>query len=129
MVVTINSLHISGVCHREASISKLAAWSLAAILCACTAICNAQTVLQTVSGVTGAYGVAINPVTHQVYVTNSGNSGSDISVFDGVMRAPPVQQVGGSAAGARVAAVNPATNRIYVANFGTGTVSIIDGSN
>lgn len=103
-----------------------------------------NTVAATVTVGYGAFDVAVNQTTNQIYVTN--NCGSDsrcssngsVTVIDGatntVAATVPVQASPGDLA------VNPATNQIYVtnacgsdtgcvtANLGEGTVTVIDGA-
>ncbi len=82
------------------------------------------TILATAPVGNGPYGIAVNPTTNRVYVTNDGDN--TVSVLDGstnsVIATVPVglcpQQV----------AVNPTTNRVYVSNAYDNTVSVIDGN-
>jgi YVTN family beta-propeller protein len=79
-------------------------------------------VTQTFSGFNAPYGIAVNPSTHTVYVTNqSGNSVS--TIIGGTVTTLPY--VFNMATGI---AVNPKTNTIYVVDQGSNTLSIIDGS-
>jgi YVTN family beta-propeller protein len=84
----------------------------------------AQTVIATVPVGVGAVGIAANPTTNRVYVTN-GTDGT-LSVIDGATNtvvatfSVDTEPVG--------VAVNPATNRIYVTHFLSNTVSVIDGA-
>jgi YVTN family beta-propeller protein len=72
----------------------------------------------------GPYGVAANPTTNRIYVTNPG--GDSVSVIDGatntVLATVPV------GIDPESVAANPSTNRIYVANRYTGKVSVIEGA-
>ncbi|MGD0478468.1 MAG: beta-propeller fold lactonase family protein, partial [Nitrososphaerales archaeon] len=73
-------------------------------------------------------GVAVNPTTNTVYVTNSGDgtvtviNGADNSIITTI----PVGSGNGS--DPIDVAVNPTTNLVYVANSGDGTVTVIDGA-
>jgi len=70
------------------------------------------------------FGVAVNPSTNMVYVTN--NRDSTVSVINGnTNKVTAVIQVGGAPFGV---AVNPNTNTIYVTNNSDGTVSVINGN-
>jgi len=85
------------------------------------------------------YGVAVNPATDTLYVTNvddsSGNSPNSVSVIDGATcnasvtsgcaTAPATVAVGSYPAGL---AVNPRTDTVYVANTGDNTLSVINGA-
>jgi YVTN family beta-propeller protein len=71
---------------------------------------------------TGCYGVAVNSVTDQVFVSNSHIS--TVSVIDGTTNTiAATVTVGGAPVGVRV---NSTNNQAYVVN-GVGTVSVIDG--
>ena len=69
------------------------------------------------------YGVAVNPTTNTIYVTN--DLDSTTSVIDGKTNTvTDTVSVGESPDGV---AVNPTTNTIYVANYDPNTVSVISG--
>jgi YVTN family beta-propeller protein len=69
-------------------------------------------------------GVALNPDTNMVYVTNS--KSNTVSVINGSLNAVyDTIGVGDLPVGI---AINPKTNMLYVVDSGSGTVSIIDGS-
>jgi YVTN family beta-propeller protein len=73
----------------------------------------------------GGGGVAVDPATHQLYVTNGGTPGA-VSVVDESTNAitttiPADSEPAG-------AAVDASTNTIYVANPQSNTVSVIDGT-
>jgi YVTN family beta-propeller protein len=71
----------------------------------------------------GPDGIAVDPVTHTIYVTNQ--SGNSVSVINGGTDAVTATVgVGSSPAGI---AVDPATNTVYVANEGSDSVSVING--
>ena len=71
----------------------------------------------------GSAGVAVNPATNMVYVTNS--KSNSVSVINGSLNAIyDTIGVGDIPVGI---SVNPKTNMIYVVNSGSGTVSVIDG--
>ena len=82
---------------------------------------------------TNPTGIAVNPNTNDVYVTNSGDG--TVSVIDGDSSSPTFNTVigapitVGSGAGSDPigVAVNPNTNNVYVTNFNDGTVTVIDG--
>ena len=69
-------------------------------------------------------GVALNPVTRKVYVTNEFSN--TVSVINGVTATKEDTITVGNFPYA--VATNPFTNRVYVTNRGSDTVSIIDGS-
>jgi YVTN family beta-propeller protein len=69
-------------------------------------------------------GVAVNPVTRKVYVTNEFSN--TVSVINGVTVSKEDTITVGNFPYA--VATNPFTNRVYVTNRGSDTVSIIDGS-
>ena len=72
----------------------------------------------------GASGVAVNPLTNRVYVTNSGDG--TVSVIDvRTNKVTTTIPVGDSPDGV---AVNPVTNRVYVAGSRSGAVTVIDGA-
>ena len=71
----------------------------------------------------GPWGIAVNPVTNRVYVSNPG--ANTVSVIDGATNAVVDSvAVGQSPMGI---AVNPDTNRIFVANRNDNSVSVLDG--
>ena len=71
------------------------------------------------------WGVAVNPSTNTVYVTNFYDN--TVSVIDGSNNTvTSTVSVGGYPGGV---AVNPSTNTVYVTNSDDNTVSVIDGSN
>ena len=86
-----------------------------------------QTVTATLNAGSYPYGVAVNPVTNQIYVANVG--GNTVTVIDGATNATTTVNVGSYPS---AVAVNPVTNLIYVANLGDlvdpGTVTVIDGA-
>jgi len=70
------------------------------------------------------YGVAVNPTTNRVYVTNEGTD--NVSVIDGATNAVTATvPVGIHPWGI---AFNPTTNRVYVTNNADDTVSVIGDS-
>jgi YVTN family beta-propeller protein len=84
----------------------------------------AQTVIATIDVGVNPIGVAVNPATNRIYVTN--NADDTVSVIDGTTNTViATVDVGDYPDGI---AVNPTTNRIYVANAGDNTVSVIDGT-
>jgi YVTN family beta-propeller protein len=71
-------------------------------------------------------GVAVNPSTNRIYVTNGDYDNNNVSVIDGASNEVIVTvPVGHSPWGV---AVNPNTKRIYVADSGDNSVSVVDGS-
>jgi YVTN family beta-propeller protein len=74
---------------------------------------------------TAPRGMAINPVTHKLYVTNSG--ASSVTVIDLAADTVIKTEFLYSNAPERVA-IDPLINRIYVAGYGTFLVDQIDGS-
>ncbi len=94
----------------------------------------AQTITGTIATGTSPSAVAVNPVTHTIYVANS--SGGTVTVIDGVTNSVTATVTTGLTPIAL--AVNPVTNQIYVANRGCvgfqifchdgGDVTVIDGA-
>lgn len=66
--------------------------------------------------------MAVNSVTHQVYVANSSGT---VTVIDGYTDSTTTLEVGGSPS---AVAVNEMTNQIYVANAPSNSVTVIDGA-
>jgi YVTN family beta-propeller protein len=115
-----------------------------------TATCNAEMtsgcgqVPATVAAGDNPFGIALDPVTHTVYVTDLGASdqGDTVSVIDGDTCSALVQSGCGDApatvtvgSGPFGIAVNPTTDTVYVANTGQlfttadgHTVSVINGA-
>jgi YVTN family beta-propeller protein len=115
-----------------------------------TATCNAEMtsgcgqVPATVAAGDNPFGIALDPVTHTVYVTDLGASdqGDTVSVIDGATCSALVQSGCGDApatvtvgSGPFGIAVNPTTDTVYVANTGQlfttadgHTVSVINGA-
>ena len=85
----------------------------------------AKTVLQVIDVGSQPKGMAINPVTRKLYVTNS-NAGS-VSVIDLATNSVVKTEFVFSNAPERVA-VDPIINRIYVTGYGTFLVDRIDGN-
>ena len=74
----------------------------------------------------GTFGVAANPLTHKVYVTNRDANAGVVSVFDETTNLVTASvSVGRYPAGA---AVDTSANVIYVANRNDNSVSVIDGT-
>jgi YVTN family beta-propeller protein len=73
--------------------------------------------------------VAVNPVTNQIYVSNSGGPlsvpGNTVTVIDGSTNATTTVPVGTAP---YAIAVNTVTNQIYVTNEMSDNVTVIDGS-
>ena len=68
-------------------------------------------------------GIGINPITHRIYVANSGSN--TVSVIDGTKNSVVTTIAVGDAPWSQIA-VNPTTHRIYVPNNGSGSLSVID---
>jgi YVTN family beta-propeller protein len=82
----------------------------------------AQTVIDTIDVGNAPQGVAVNPTTNRIYVTNLLDG--TVSVIDGTTNTVIATiDVGNSPSSV---AVNPDTNRIYVVN--AGAISVIDGT-
>jgi YVTN family beta-propeller protein len=76
---------------------------------------------------TAPRGIAVNTVTHLIYVTNY--SSNNVSVIDGSNKASlPVVAKLTVGANPYAVAVNSVTNFVYVGNQGNNTVTVIDGS-
>ncbi len=89
-----------------------------------TASSTAPTVTSNVRSNDYPEGIAVNPATNKVYVTNQDSD--DVSVIDGATdMVTGTIPVGDSPYGV---AVNPLTNKILVANAWDDSVSVIDGS-
>lgn len=87
---------------------------------------QAQTVITTIPVGSSPQGVAVNPTTNHIYVTNVAND--SVSVIDGTS-STVVATIHLTPTIAPVAvATNPTTNRIYVANGLGSSVSVIDGT-
>src|SRR5664280_1637297 len=67
--------------------------------------------------------LAVNQVTNQIYVANSGSN--TVTVIDGATMNPTSVTVGNSP---YELAVDPVTDKIYVANYTDGTMTMIDGA-
>jgi len=85
----------------------------------------ARTVLQVIDVGSQPKGMAINPVTRKLYVTNS--NASSVSVIDLASNAVVKTEFVFSGAAERVA-VDPIKNLIYVAGYGNFLVDRIDGN-
>jgi YVTN family beta-propeller protein len=101
------------------------------------AIINASSGLveRTVNVGTNPAGVAVNPLTDQVYVANFGDASTATDTVSVISGTTVVGAIGVGDAPSQIA-VNPNTNRIFVTNHGHGTnygeegssVSVIDGN-
>jgi len=85
---------------------------------------RAQAVVATPEVGTNPSGIALNPVTNKVYVSNWDSN--SVSVIDGATNAVVATPAVGTNPFA--IAVNPATNMVYVANYGSNSVSVINGA-
>lgn len=72
----------------------------------------------------GPSALALNPVTHRLYVVDQARN--DVTVIDCASNAAASIAVGGSPTSV---ALNPATNKIYVANGLDATVTVVNGAN
>ena len=85
---------------------------------------STNTVTSTISVGIQHSGVAVNPTTNTVYVTN--NADNNVSVINGSTNiVTATVPVGSIAVGV---AVSPPTKTIYVVNFSSNSVSVINGS-
>ena len=85
---------------------------------------STNTVVATIANMSDPFGVAVNSITNQVFVSNL--NGNNVAVIDGATNTIiTTVPVGNTPAGVRA---NSATNLIYVANVGSGTISVIDGT-
>ncbi|WP_185827338.1 S-layer family protein [Edaphobacter aggregans] len=76
---------------------------------------------------TSPRGVAVNPVSHLIYVTNY--SSNNVSVIDGSNKASiPDATILTAGVNPYAVAVNSVTNFVYVGNQGDNTITVIDGS-
>ncbi|MGH9583494.1 MAG: YncE family protein [Bryobacteraceae bacterium] len=69
-------------------------------------------------------GVAVNPETNTIYVTNTGDG--TVSAIDGATNSVTATISVGNQPLA--IAMNPATNRVYIADTQDNTVAVIDGN-
>ena len=117
---------------------RLLSFLSAIIICACLPV-SAQTLIATVPVGVNAWGLALNPVTHQLYVVNqcgSCQNGPTVTVIDEDTFATTTVPVGYSYYNETPIAVNTTTNKIYVVNTcgndlycgSNGTLTIIDGA-
>ena len=116
---------------------KLFAVALAIVICTSLPV-SAQKVIATVLVGDSPGGIAVNSVTHKIYVVNNYNNGSNatVSVIDENTFATSTVPVGFPYLQETPIAVNKTTNKIYVVNTcGTnlycgvnGTVTVIDGA-
>ncbi len=96
---------------------------LAVLALSACSIVQAQTAPQNVSVGQTPMAIAVNPVTHKVYVISEKDS--TVTVIDGATLSTSVIKTG---AGPEGIAVNPVTNKIYTANSSASAVSVIDGA-
>src|ERR1700761_6979066 len=96
---------------------------LAAYVLLWVPLAAAQPTVATIAVGTTPVALAVNPVTHNVYVVNHGSA--SVTIIDGKTLAAHTISVEDRPEGI---AINPATNTIYVANSGADSVSVIDGS-
>ncbi|MCL2659354.1 MAG: Ig-like domain repeat protein, partial [Acidobacteriaceae bacterium] len=86
------------------------------------------TAVTTLALASGAWGIAVNPTTHRVYVSNGVNSVSVIRGLSSTNSTLSLSATVYAGANPSAIAVNPVTTMIYVANYWDGTVSVIDGT-
>jgi YVTN family beta-propeller protein len=86
-----------------------------------------NTVMATVPVGDGPSGIALNPVTNKIYVSNRGygGAGHTVTVIDGATNATTTVEVGYNPL---ELAVNPVSNKIYVTNALSNSVTEIDGA-
>ncbi|MGA3210861.1 MAG: beta-propeller fold lactonase family protein [Terriglobales bacterium] len=82
-----------------------------------------NTVRATVSDAGDPHAVAVNPVTHKIYVGNFGSN--NVTVIDGATNAAAPLAAGTNP---NAVAANPATNTVYVANGESNDVTVISAS-
>jgi DNA-binding beta-propeller fold protein YncE len=121
------------------SSQKLLSRLFAIVIFTCLPVA-AQRVIATVPVGQGPWGMALNPVTHQLYVANpqcgSCQNGPTVTVIDEDTFATTTVPIGYSYLNETPIAVNTATNKIYVVNAcgndlycgSNGTLTIIDGA-
>ncbi len=109
--------------HKLAACVGLSAALLAVGILLFPAASRAQIVTTTIQVGTGPQAVAINAVTNQIYVANSGSG--NVTVIDGATNTVTKVGVGTQP---QAIAVNPLTNTIYVANYGSANVTVINGA-
>lgn len=68
-----------------------------------------------------AWGIAVNPATHRVYLTN--DRSASVSVFDGVTNT--ASGTAGVGPYPWDVDVSPVTNRVYVTNYYSDTVTVL----
>ena len=89
----------------------------------CRAARPTETAPQNVSVGQTPMAIAVNSVTHKVYVISERDS--TVTEIDGATLSTSVIKTG---AGPEGIAVNPVTNKIYTANSSASAVSVIDGA-
>ena len=87
-----------------------------------TVVDGATLATSTVSAGKGTTGMAVNPVSNEIYMTNS--TDNTVTFINGVTLATTTLAVGASPADVEV---NPDTYKIYVTNNGDNTLNTIDG--
>lgn len=88
-----------------------------------TIIGGATNATVTVAAGTNPQNVAVNPVTHRIYVPNFNSA--NVTVIDESTGVPSTVNAGTNPS---AVAVNPVTDKIYVANQGSNNVTAIDGA-
>jgi len=99
----------------------LAAVAVVAAICGLPA--KAQYVAATITAGTLPHAVAVNPVTNNIYVANSGSS--SVTVINGATNATSTVPAGTTPDDI---AINPVTNMIYVVNRDGGNLTVINGT-
>ena len=103
---------------------SLSCVTLCFVLCSLLVVAAAQASITTVAtGGTNPFGIAVNPVTNKVYISNYGSANA--TVVDGYHNTPSLVAVDSNPEGV---AVNTVTNKIYVADYGANLVTVIDGA-
>ena len=84
---------------------------------------TAQQVIATVNVGAQPQGVAVNPATNKIFVTDRGSG--EVTVINGMTNQTTTVPVGMFPI---PVAVNAATNKVYIGNYIDNTVTIIDGA-
>ena len=120
----------AGLARRSASLTRLFAVAVLAVLAALPGVALAGDVpVATVPVGLSPAAVAVNPISHSVYVANY--FGDSVTVIDGVTRgavATVAMPTGGSIAVPISVAVDVLSGKAYVGNFWSNYVSVIDGT-
>jgi DNA-binding beta-propeller fold protein YncE len=123
-VTTIPVLNATGVAADSTRGKLYAVYQNGATFSLAVVDATSNTVISTVALRSGAYGIAVNPVTNRLYITLSTAGG--VQVLEGVGYTEIAYS--GTGAEPEAVAVNTVTNTIYIANLAGQTVTILDGS-